>query len=130
MKRLWYIAHQVGAQTHAGVQVNLKSVLAYQREFVRSGVHAVAPWYAMAAGLNDHDPEDREVSLAIGRRLVGLFGGVIAVGPKWSTGMRGEVDTALAKGLPVLDLVGLSPKDAADHLVLEISLVEPDGGSQ
>jgi len=127
MKRLWYIAHPVGAKTHAGIQANLASVLAYQRALVRSGIHAVAPWYAMAAGMDDHYPGDRELSLAIGRRLVGLFGGVIAVGPQWSTGMTGEAETARAKGLPVVDLVGMSPQDAADRLVLEISLVEPNG---
>jgi hypothetical protein len=127
MKRLWYIAHQVGAETRDGMDRNLDSLLGYQRELVRAGIHAVAPWYAMACSMNDKIKRDRDASLEVGMVLVGRFDGVIAVGTRWSTGMSLEAEVAKDAGLPVVDFVGKTAREVGtEALAMELLVSEPD----
>ena len=95
MKRVFVCSPYRGA-----VPANIALAHAACREVLRAGDAPLAPHLLYPTLLDDDAPDERALGMAAGRVWLAVADEVLVVGPV-STGMRAEIDAALACGIPV-----------------------------
>lgn len=98
-RKLFYMAHPLGAPDHAGLEANLNRAcrwLAWLRKTYPS-VTFIAPWIAaVISGEDDSDPAQREAGLVDADAIVERCDGIVLVGGRISSGMERELGHASA----------------------------------
>jgi hypothetical protein len=111
----WYLAAPVAPTEDEELDGNLVRAEGYLRTLVRAGLLATAPWIGLCYALDDDRPWDRERGMEIDLMALRVSCGLVGCGPRWSRGMDEERAEAIRQGLPVVDLVGVHPRDYYDH---------------
>lgn len=100
---LTYVCSPLSAPTRTEMLINAAKASSYmalaEDEF---GDRAVAPHAYLPYLLDDTIPEERELALEFGQKLLSLCSRLVVYGPRISNGMRGEISAALSKGIPVI----------------------------
>lgn len=109
-----YICSPLSAPTRAEMLANAAKAMTYmskaESEF---GGRAVAPHAYLPYLLDDRIPEERELALDFGRKLLALCSQVAVYGPRISEGMKAEIQLAEDLGLPIYYRSGVLGTDAA-----------------
>lgn len=103
-KRLVAIEHKVGAPTREEIQQNIDAVRAILLLREWGDEAAVAPFLFCLEVLDELDPHQREIGLAIDRRFFeepGVLNRVLLCGDKFSSGIQMAVGWANEYGIPV-----------------------------
>jgi len=96
-RELLYIASPL----RGDVEQNIQNAMRYCEKAIREGYIPLAP-HVMYQGLfNDEIPEEREAALDIGLRMLEKCSRMWICGDRISEGMRGEMNLAKEKGIPV-----------------------------
>lgn len=96
-RELLYIASPL----RGDVEQNIQNAMRYCEKAIRGGYIPLAP-HVMYQGLfNDEIPKEREAALDIGLRMLEKCSRMWACGDRISEGMRGEMNLAKEKGIPV-----------------------------
>ncbi len=98
-----YICSPLSADTEAGLITNMKKA----REFMfyahmAIGVYARAPHAYLPLLLSDNIPEERELGLEFGLKLLELSDTLYVCGERISNGMKGEILKAAELGLEII----------------------------
>lgn len=93
---LVYICSPLSAPTERQIRENMKKASDYAELVVRQfHCRAIAPHSFLPAYLDDRIPEERELCLAFGISVLKLCRAVLVCGNRISSGMEGEIKTAL-----------------------------------
>ncbi len=96
-RELLYIASPL----RGDVEQNIQNAMRYCEKAIEDGYIPLAP-HVMYQGLfNDEIPEQRKTALDIGLRMLEKCGRMWVCGDRISEGMRGEMNLAKEKGIPV-----------------------------
>lgn len=102
---LVYICSPLSAPTEQQMRENMKKASEYAKLVVRQfHCRAIAPHSFLPAYLDDQIPEEREACLAFGISVLKLCRAVLVCGNRISSGMEGEIKTALECNIPVYSL--------------------------
>jgi len=100
---LSYVCSPLSASTNAEMRANAAKACTYmvfvEREF---GGRAVAPHAYLPYLLDDKVPEQRELALEFGLKLLALCSRIIVFGERISAGMQNEIAEAERLGIPVI----------------------------
>lgn len=99
---LSYVCSPLSAHTRAERLANAAKATTYmlwaEKEF---GDHAVAPHAYLPYLLDDEIPEQRELALDFGMKLLAMCSRLIVFGDRISSGMAGEIRAAKELGIPI-----------------------------
>lgn len=90
------------ASPYAGdVDVNVKFAIECCRYAILQGETPIAPHLLYPQILNDDDPEERAIGLALGLRLLAVCKELWVCGKHISSGMEAEIEAAMESGIPI-----------------------------
>lgn len=103
MKLMTYVCSPLSAPTRAERLANAAKALTYMADAEREfGGRAVAPHAYLPYLLDDSIPEERELAIEFGQRLLGMCEQLVVYGETISEGMRKEMELAEESGIPIL----------------------------
>ena len=118
--KLIYICSPFRGDTAA----NTEAAQRYCRDAYEKNCIPVAPHLYLPRFLNDDVPEERDLALRIGLRLIDYCSEVWVHGDRISNGMRGEIDYATTTGKKVVYLPGA---DAQHKSIDELEAMRKSG---
>lgn len=118
--KLIYICSPFRGDTAA----NTEAAQRYCRDAYEKNCIPVAPHLYLPQFLDDDIPEERDLALRIGLRLIDYCSEVWVHGDKISDGMRGEIDYATTTGKKVVYLPGV---DAQHKSIDELEAMRKSG---
>ncbi len=110
-KPLYYLAHPVAPDNHHTYEENREDAKEWWTLLLRERVNVCAPWIGLCSVLNDSDPADRELGMAVDQSVLGRCDGLIFTGHTMSKGMRKEFQLGAEQGKRIINLIGLSFKE-------------------
>ena len=99
-----YICSPLRGETNEIIRENMMKTREYIdiiNRCLAPKVRSVAPHAYLPEMLDDNDPTQRELALDFGLKLLSLCDTMIVVGDRISEGMRGEIEIANQKDMPV-----------------------------
>ena len=100
---LIYVCSPLSASTRAEMLRNAAKAIVYMSKAeYEFGGRAVAPHAYLPYLLDDTVPEQRELALDFGRKLLAMCSKMVVFGDHISNGMQGEIDQAIKQRIPIL----------------------------
>lgn len=100
---LTYVCSPLSAPSRAEMLANAAKACTYmawaEKEF---GDRAVAPHAYLPYLLDDRVPEERQLALDFGLKLLAMCSRIVVYGERISAGMKGEISQAISLGIPVI----------------------------
>lgn len=112
-----YLAHPVAAPSKEGVRANVEKAGRWllwlsEKEPDRT---IIAPWLTtLLLGADDFNLLARERAIRASHNVIVRCDGIVLVGGRISTGMQGEINSALSVGGWISDLTSLGDEPPAD----------------
>ena len=102
--RKWYKVVYICSPYAGDVEVNTENARRYCRYAVDAGCMPVAPHLLYPQFMDDSDPQERDVALKFGIVLLSRCAELWWFGDVVSHGMRGEIEYANRRGIPVIHI--------------------------
>lgn len=101
-RKIVYIAHALTATTHEERVLNLRTASEIATRFSKElKIAPICTWIVLASIWTE---DERELGLAIDKRLIEVCEELWVCGVRVSAGMQIEVDHARSLGIPVIDM--------------------------
>ena len=111
-EKLYCLVNPVSPLEGETYEENIQLGMAWYGLLVRAGIRIIAPQFLLLRSLDDKDYALRQLGMQIMANAMLRCDGIISVGVRYSTGMRGEIIKALDANLDWHDMVGFrSPCD-------------------
>jgi hypothetical protein len=121
-----YLAHPVAASTKEEVRANAERAGRWLLWLIKKEPEraVVAPWLTtLLLGEDDFDLSARERAIRASHGVVVRCDGVVLVGGRISSGMRGEINSMLSVGGWISDLTSLGDEPPADGISFHTNLL-------
>lgn len=102
--RKWYKVVYICSPYAGDVEVNTENARRYCRYAVGAGCMPVAPHLIYPQFMDDSNPDERDVALKFGIVLLSRCAELWWFGDVVSHGMRGEIEYAKRRGIPVIHI--------------------------
>jgi hypothetical protein len=104
---LGYVASPLNASSEKKIKKNMKKARAYESVLnILTGVRNRAIQGYVPSVLNDKNPEERQMGLDLGIKMLKMSDAIILCGTKITDGMAAELKVALEDGMKIYVLVG------------------------
>ncbi len=102
--RKWYKVVYICSPYAGNVEANIENARRYCRYAVEAGCMPVAPHLLYPQFMDDGNPCERDAALKFGIVLLSRCAELWWFGNRISSGMRGEIEFAKRKGIPVIHI--------------------------
>lgn len=99
-----YVCSPYRADTPENIAENERNAERYCRQAIRSGYIPIAPHLYFTRFLDDSKEDEREAGLKMGRAILLACSELWLCGDRISTGMKAEIETAKAYGIPIREV--------------------------
>lgn len=101
--RKLYVCSPLSAPSWLEITENMNKARYYSMTVSQyHGCRAMAPHAWLPLLLDDNDPAERELALDFGLKLLETCDGLVVCGKRITNGMRGEIESAVKLGIPIL----------------------------